>query len=221
MANPNISLLGATYSGVSGVQLPTSGGGTATFPFVEGSQTITQNGTVDVTNLAEVIVNVSGGGGGGGLELLKKESLGHIEYTSTSAGSLSTSISVSGLTGFSLIIVLISRDDVPTGLNRHFATASYVNLTSTTGQAPPFEVETATVNTQRWNLMIGTNGNYITASNVHGIYANSGSISNPGTSNATLTMPLYARYSSSSTRTINGDYTARVYGVKLYNLLGG
>lgn len=65
MANPNISLLGATYNAVSGVQLPTSGGGTATFPFVEGSQTITQNGTVDVTNLAQVVVNVSGGGGGG------------------------------------------------------------------------------------------------------------------------------------------------------------
>lgn len=63
MANPNISLLGATYNAVSGVTLPKSGGGTATFPFVEGSQTITQNGTVDVTSLAEVIVNVSGGGG--------------------------------------------------------------------------------------------------------------------------------------------------------------
>lgn len=65
MAKPNISLLGATYSGVSGVTLPKSGGGTATFPFVEGSQTITQNGTVDVTALAEVVVNVAGGGGSG------------------------------------------------------------------------------------------------------------------------------------------------------------
>ena len=62
MANPNISLLGATYSGVSGVTLPKQGGGTATFPWVEGSQTVTQNGTVDVTNLAKVVVNVSGGG---------------------------------------------------------------------------------------------------------------------------------------------------------------
>ena len=32
---------------------------------VSGSQTITENGTVDVTNLASVVVNVSGGGGGG------------------------------------------------------------------------------------------------------------------------------------------------------------
>ena len=61
MAAPNISLLGATYSEVSGVTLPKSGGGTATFPWVEGSQTITTNNTYDVTNLASVIVNVSGG----------------------------------------------------------------------------------------------------------------------------------------------------------------
>ena len=65
MAQPDISLLGATYSGVSGVTLPKSGGGTATFPWVEGSETKTANGTYDVTNLAELVVNVSGGGGGG------------------------------------------------------------------------------------------------------------------------------------------------------------
>ena len=63
MAKPKISLLGATYSGVSGVSLPKNGGGTATFPWVEGSQTITQNGTVDVTALAEVVINVAGGSG--------------------------------------------------------------------------------------------------------------------------------------------------------------
>lgn len=65
MAEPNISLLGATYSGVKGVTLPKSGGGTATFPWVEGSETKTANGTYDVTNLAELVVNVSGGGGSG------------------------------------------------------------------------------------------------------------------------------------------------------------
>ena len=64
MAKPNISLLGATYSGVAGVTLPQSGGGTATFPWVEGSETKTVNGTYDVTNLAQIIVNVAGGGSG-------------------------------------------------------------------------------------------------------------------------------------------------------------
>ena len=65
MANPDIQLMGATYPAVSGVTLPVAGGGTATFPFVEGSQNITTNNTYDVTNLAQVIVNVAGGGGSG------------------------------------------------------------------------------------------------------------------------------------------------------------
>ena len=58
MASPNISLLGANYPGVAGVTLPKQGGGTATFPWVEGSQTISANGTVDVTTLASVTVAV-------------------------------------------------------------------------------------------------------------------------------------------------------------------
>lgn len=61
MAKPIITILGATYSGVAGVSLPTSGGGRATFPWVEGSETKTANGTYDVTNLAQLVVNVSGG----------------------------------------------------------------------------------------------------------------------------------------------------------------
>lgn len=64
MSAPNISLMNATYSAVAGVTLPKSGGGTATFPWVEGSETKTQNGTYDVTNLAQLVVNVAGGGGG-------------------------------------------------------------------------------------------------------------------------------------------------------------
>lgn len=61
MANPSISLWGATYSAVPGVTLPTSGGGEATFLWVEGSQTLSQNGTYDVSTLEEVVVNVTGG----------------------------------------------------------------------------------------------------------------------------------------------------------------
>lgn len=58
MSSPDINLLGAVYSGVSGVSLPKQGGGTATFPWVEGSQTISENGVVDVTTVASVNVAV-------------------------------------------------------------------------------------------------------------------------------------------------------------------
>lgn len=59
----DISLLGAVYYGVPAVQLPQNGGGTATFYDASGSQTVTSNGTYDVTALAEMVVNVAGGCG--------------------------------------------------------------------------------------------------------------------------------------------------------------
>ena len=55
-----VSLWGATYNDVPAIEVP-SGTGTAVFYDVTGSQTITENGTYDVTDKAEVVVNVSSG----------------------------------------------------------------------------------------------------------------------------------------------------------------
>lgn len=85
MASPDIYLLGATYSGVNGVTLPKSGGGTATFPWVEGSKTITENGTVDVTNFASVVVNVAGGGASMNVQTAQSTTrVANTSYTKTS-----------------------------------------------------------------------------------------------------------------------------------------
>lgn len=60
----NIKLNDTDYTGISTVQLPTTDGGTASFKDTDeittpsGSKTITENGTHDVTNFAEAIVNV-------------------------------------------------------------------------------------------------------------------------------------------------------------------
>lgn len=95
MSAPNISLLGATYSGVAGVTLPKSGGGTATFPWVEGSQNITTNNTYDVTNLAQVVVNVSGGGGSS-MNFQCSNSSARVSTTSYSNTGVSLTVSVAG-----------------------------------------------------------------------------------------------------------------------------
>ena len=55
----DITIAGATFSDVTKIQIPKSG---------SGSQEFTDNGTYDVSALAQAIVNVSGGGGGGGWE---------------------------------------------------------------------------------------------------------------------------------------------------------
>lgn len=73
---------------------------------VSGSQTITQNGTVDVTNLASVTVDVQGGGGGGGMQ---------IETATTTPSSTSTSITFTGLRGEPTSFVVTSAADLATG----------------------------------------------------------------------------------------------------------
>lgn len=55
-------LMGANYYNVPWIKMPDPGGGQSTFWDDDGSQTFTQNGTFDVTGLAEAVVNVSGGG---------------------------------------------------------------------------------------------------------------------------------------------------------------
>ena len=58
----NVALWGAVYADVPALKVPKQGGGEATFYEVSGSQTITDNGTYNVSSLASVTVNVSGGG---------------------------------------------------------------------------------------------------------------------------------------------------------------
>lgn len=72
---------------------------------VSGSQTITQNGTVDVTNLASVTVNVSGGGGTGM----------QISTATATPTSASASISFTGLQGEPTSFAVVSAADLATG----------------------------------------------------------------------------------------------------------
>lgn len=114
MANPSISLMGATYPGVTGVTLPKQGGGTATFPWVEGSQTITTNGTVDVTNLAEVVVSVSGGG---------TPAISVVDTTDTAGGTIRT------ITALDISDTTAVASDVAQG--KYFYTAAGVKTAGT------------------------------------------------------------------------------------------
>lgn len=134
MASPNISLLGATYSSVAGVTLPTSGGGTATFPWVEGSQTVTSNGTVNVTNLAELVVNVSGGGGASNIVT------GTFKYSTTTAAAESITLSYSG-SGYPIACIIVLDDGVLNStytntvarysIAQYFMTKTYIDQTPT------------------------------------------------------------------------------------------
>lgn len=177
---------------------------------VSGNLAITQNTTtnLDVTNYATVSVNVSGIG-----KLLNTTSIGTVNTTSNSATSLNVSLEVTGVDDYDLLIVESSVNSVTN--NRHTATVGVIFLTasSTVGTK-----NGAVVANAKWNSKASSDGTTTTTAQTtaYGIYPNSCSISS-----GTASIPMYRRYNSTYTGTINGTYTARVYGVKLYDLIGG
>lgn len=86
MATRNISLLGATYNGVPAVQLPISGGGTATFTEVTDTTATAADvasGKYFYTASGVRTAGTNSGGGGGGASIGKK-SLSNSDATATS-----------------------------------------------------------------------------------------------------------------------------------------
>lgn len=184
---------------------------------VSGNKEITANGTnIDVTGYATVSVAVPGGGGSGGLTLISTTSIGSLSTSSTSTADTGKSISLASSTGwkdYDLLIVDVSVDSETNG--RHTSTVSFVLITHQSSYGTPSNYA---VSGNKWNSKKSSSGTATTrqSTTAYGIYANSASVSNN-----TMTIPLYYRYNSNNTGTINGTYTARVYGVKLYDLIGG
>lgn len=220
MASRNIALMNAVYNDVPAVQLPISGGGTATFTEVtdttaQAADVATGKYFYTAAGVRTQGTNSGGGGGGSGLTLLSTTSLGTLSTTSTSAMSTGKSIAVTGSAylNYDLLIVDVSVDS--TTNDRHTSTVSFVFCTGTSNVASKGSYS---VGGNKWNSKLSSSGTGTTrqSTTAYGIYANSVTVS--GT---TMTIPLNYRYNSNNTGTINGTYTARVYGVKLYDLIGG
>lgn len=151
--------------------------------------------------------------GGGGLTLLKTTSLGTLQTSSTSASDTGKTMTVTGYDDYDVLVVDASVDSPVNG--RHTSTVSFVIVTGTSSVDTK---NTYTVAGNKWNSKLGSTGTGSTrqSTSAYGIYVNTASVSG-----STMTLAFYQRYNSNSTGTLNGTYTARVYGLKLYELIGG
>lgn len=183
---------------------------------VSGSETKTQNGTYDVTNLASLVVNVSGGGGSGIGDLLSTTAIGAYSTSSTQATNMNKNIAATNVNGYDVLLVETSVDTEVA--NRHMATVGVAFIVNSTNAATK---NAAVMANAKWNAKLSSSSVTQTTSSTtgYGIYPNSCTVTT--TSNGTATFAMYARYNSSRSGTINGTYTARVYGIKLCDLIGG
>lgn len=207
-----------TVSAMTSMTLPTAASTTSSGT---AKATITPGATAQYLNIptgynatAQYYTIAASGGGGGGIgTLLNTTSLGTVSTTSTQAGSLNISLSVTGVNDYDLLIVESSVNTVTN--NRHTCTVGLIFLTAGTTVGTK---NGAGVATMKLNMKASSTGTTTTSQSTtaYGIYPNSCTVSN-----GTATIPMYRRYNSTSTGTINGTYTARVYGVNLYTLIGG
>lgn len=212
----NVTLLGASYSDVPAVNLPKTGGGQALFTDVTPTTAVASDvasGKVFFLADGTQATGTSSGGGGGIGTLLNTTSIGSKSTSSTSATDTGNSLSVSGINSYDALMVDVSVNSVTN--NRHTSTVTWVWLTASSSAGTK---NGATIATSKYNTKISSSAVTTTraSTTAYGIYVNSCSISN-----GVASMPLYIRYNSTQTGTINGNYTARTYGIKLVDLIGG
>ena len=215
----NITLLGASYSDVPGVTLPKTGGGTATFYDVSD----TTAGAADVasgkyfyTSAGVRTQGTSSGGGGSSPTLLGTLAVGSISTNSTTDTDTGKSITVKGIYDYDLLICQCSVDTKTNG--RHVVSTRLCWLTASSAIATK---NGATFATATWNVKLSSSGTATSRSSTtaYGVYAKAATISAGSTGdNGQAVITIYQRYNSTQTGTINGSYTMRVYGVKLYDL---
>lgn len=149
--------------------------------------------------------------GGSGLTLLGTSSLGSLSTSSTSATDTGKSFTIDSVTDYDVLVVDISVGTVTNG--RHIGTISMVYLTGTSNVNTK---NTVAVGSNKWNIKASSSGTKSTrqSSTAYGVYIYSGTLSSDD-----ITLKVYYRYNSNNTGTINGSYTAHVYGLKLVDLV--
>lgn len=174
-----------------------------------GTISITENGSYDVTSYASASVNV--GGSSGGLELLLTYPMGTLSTTSETAVSTGITLTVPNAGQYPLMLVDVRIDTVAKG--KHISTVSYVTLAGSSGGPVGTTINSVSRDGQfnhRKASRTLIDFNYMS---LYGIYVNGAMYSS-----GSVSMSMYMRYHSTYSGTINGTYTARVYGVDLFSL---
>ena len=214
----NITIMGASYGDVPSVNLPKTGGGTASFTDVTDTTAAASDvasGKYFYTSAGVKTQGIaSGGGGTDHMTLLATKSLGTISTSSTSAADTGQTLDVSGFDAYDMLICIAHTSPHTNG--RHIATVRLINFSGTSTVDTKTSTSIAT-STQHYKLSSGGTMTVRSGTTPYGVYVNAATIQT--TTPRKLTLTIYQRYNSTSSGTINGSYVLDVYGVKLQDLL--
>lgn len=158
--------------------------------------------------VASKLAGGGGGGGGGNFELLLTESLGHLETTSTSATNIGKSLTVENINDYDMLIVMIYCNNQTEYAHKASVRPLLLRQQSDAG------IAAVSSYTPVQNYKVADYPYKNSDSNSYGVYPFSVDISD-----GVATITIYMKYNSTYTGTINGDYTACVYGLNLHDLM--
>jgi hypothetical protein len=198
----NITLLGASYSNVPSVQLPKTGGGTATFDDTTISSNAAAASDIASGKLAYVngslITGTNSGGGGSSWTLLTSTTL-TVKTTSTTAASAGTvSAGSAAFTKDKIIYVRIRDKAGPRTGYFYGSDAFFINYYSAINNKSTYNYAA------RSGLCVNSSGKWTSASASYGVYGYS--IATDGT------VTIRRRYNSSY-GTIDGTFLVQVYAI--------
>lgn len=197
----NITLLGASYSGVPSVVLPKTGGGTASF--VDVTDTTAAAADVASGKLfhaadGTLTTGTASGGGGSNWTLIKSETLTNVSTTSTSNATAGTiTLDSSAFTKDDIIWVHV-RDTAGKRAGYFYGSdAIFVNANKANGSTSTFSAPGVTT------IRYSTSSQYAAYTGAYGVWGYS------ITSGGSLT--IRKRYNSNYSLTVNGNYKVDVY----------
>ena len=186
--------------------------------YLTGTQTISGDANLVAGNIKSgtTIFGVTGsytGGGSSNWTLLGTKSLGTISTSSTTDTDTGQTIVVTGWNDYDLIVCECSVDTQTNGRHTCSTKTAWLTASSNITTKNGCTFATACYNTKRSSSGTTTSRSSTTS---YGVYAKAGTISG-----SNLTITIYQRYNSTQSGTINGSYTMRVYGIKIYDYIGG
>ena len=147
-----------------------------------------------------------------GGDLLSTTSLGTLTTTNTSSTSTNKTVTVTGIYNYDMLIVKTYASPQSTTNGVHIATVKAIFLTGSTSITTP---NSSSIASATLNLKRGTGANVSNSNTTaYGIFPNSCTVTSAN--NGTATMPMYMRYNSTYSGTINSIYITKVYGIKLF-----
>lgn len=153
--------------------------------------------------------------GGGGLDLLTELPLGRITTNKATPQDTGKTITVTGVDDYDFIIFVASVAEPED--NKHVATVSTIALAGNQNTLSKNEGYNYTPRLQ-FRKVSGVMQTYVgdTVSTQAGVYPGP---AHPTFTDGTYTFNIYDCYIWKATRAIDGDYTMRVYGLKISNLV--